>query len=152
LHKRLKPLSNDRSGWGQDPNRLLHRGVPLATRPQPDCALLEGALKTIVAFSNTAGGTLLIGVEDGSRHVRGVPDALDLEERLLRYSLSWLVYSEAFLALPESAREYVYGRIAEVLRGEDAGDRLAHLDAETRQTVTEILLDTHPELATVLRR
>jgi ATP-dependent DNA helicase RecG len=40
------------------------------------------ALKTIVAFANTAGGTLLVGVEDRSRHVRGVPDPLDLEERL----------------------------------------------------------------------
>lgn len=35
-----------------------------------------------MAFSNTAGGTLLIGVEDRSRHVRGVPDALGLVERL----------------------------------------------------------------------
>ena len=42
----------------------------------------EGALKTIVAFANTAGGTLLLGVEDTSRHVRGVRDPLDLEERL----------------------------------------------------------------------
>lgn len=42
----------------------------------------EGVLKTIVAFANTAGGTVLVGVEDGSRHVRGVRDPLDLEERL----------------------------------------------------------------------
>jgi predicted HTH transcriptional regulator len=42
----------------------------------------EGALKTIVAFANTAGGTLLVGVEDGTGHVRGVADPLDLEERL----------------------------------------------------------------------
>ncbi len=42
----------------------------------------EGALKTIVAFANTAGGTLLLGVEDKRRHVRGVREPLDLEERL----------------------------------------------------------------------
>jgi len=47
-----------------------------------DLSSPDGALKTIVAFANTAGGTLLIGVEDRSRHVRGVPDALDLEERV----------------------------------------------------------------------
>jgi predicted HTH transcriptional regulator len=47
-----------------------------------DLSSPEGALKTIVAFANTAGGTLLVGVEDRSRHVRGVPDPLDLEERL----------------------------------------------------------------------
>jgi ATP-dependent DNA helicase RecG len=42
----------------------------------------EGALRTIVAFANTAGGTLLLGVEDKSGHVRGVVEALDLEERV----------------------------------------------------------------------
>jgi len=42
----------------------------------------DGALRTIVAFANTAGGTLLIGVEDKSGHVRGVAEALDLEERM----------------------------------------------------------------------
>ena len=47
-----------------------------------DLSSPDGALKTIVAFANTAGGTLLVGVEDRSRHVRGVSDPLDLEERL----------------------------------------------------------------------
>lgn len=47
-----------------------------------DLSSPDGALKSIVAFANTAGGTLLVGVEDRSRHVRGVADALDLEERL----------------------------------------------------------------------
>ncbi|MGH7946897.1 MAG: AlbA family DNA-binding domain-containing protein, partial [Opitutaceae bacterium] len=45
-----------------------------------DLSSPDGVLKTIVAFANTAGGTMLIGVE--GRHVRGVADALDLEERL----------------------------------------------------------------------
>jgi hypothetical protein len=47
-----------------------------------DLSSPDGALKTIVAFANAAGGTMLVGVEDRSRHVRGVPDPLDLEERL----------------------------------------------------------------------
>ena len=47
-----------------------------------DLSSPDGALKTIVAFANTAGGTLLVGVEDRSRHVRGVREPLDLEERL----------------------------------------------------------------------
>lgn len=41
-----------------------------------------GVLRTVVAFANTAGGTLLIGVEDGTRNVRGVADPLALEARL----------------------------------------------------------------------
>ena len=47
-----------------------------------DLSSPDGALKTIVAFANTAGGTLLVGVEDRSRRVRGVTDPLDVEERL----------------------------------------------------------------------
>lgn len=41
-----------------------------------------GVLRTLVAFANTAGGTLLIGVDDGTAHVRGVKDPLALQERL----------------------------------------------------------------------
>jgi ATP-dependent DNA helicase RecG len=42
----------------------------------------DRVLKTIVAFANTAGGTLLIGVEDRTRHVRGIGEPVDVEERL----------------------------------------------------------------------
>ena len=38
-------------------------------------------LCTVVAFANTAGGTILIGVEDRTAHVRGVRNPLDVEER-----------------------------------------------------------------------
>jgi ATP-dependent DNA helicase RecG len=39
-------------------------------------------LQTIVAFANTAGGTLLIGVTDDNHDVRGIEDPLSQEERL----------------------------------------------------------------------
>lgn len=42
----------------------------------------EPLLRSVVAFANTAGGTLLVGVEDKTRRVLGVSDALTLEERL----------------------------------------------------------------------
>ena len=47
-----------------------------------DLSSPSGFLCTIVAFANTAGGTVVIGVEDRTRHVRGVTDALALEERV----------------------------------------------------------------------
>lgn len=47
-----------------------------------DLSSPEGLLRTVVAFANTAGGTVLVGVEDGTRHVRGVADPLALEERI----------------------------------------------------------------------
>lgn len=39
-------------------------------------------LKTVCAFANTAGGTLLIGIEDRTGSILGVADPLDAEERL----------------------------------------------------------------------
>ena len=42
----------------------------------------KNMLKTLVAFANTAGGRLVIGIEDDSRAVLGVEDPLDEEERL----------------------------------------------------------------------
>ena len=47
-----------------------------------DLSSPDGVLRTVVAFANTAGRTLLLGVEDKTRRVRGVGDALALEERL----------------------------------------------------------------------
>lgn len=47
-----------------------------------DLSSTGGVLRTVIAFANTAGGTLLIGVEDGTRHVCGVTDPLAMEERL----------------------------------------------------------------------
>ena len=47
-----------------------------------DLSSPERVLKTVVAFANTSGGTILIGVEDKTRNVRGITSPLDLEERL----------------------------------------------------------------------
>ena len=43
---------------------------------------LRNILKTVVAFANTAGGDLILGVEDKTKIVCGVPDVLEVEERL----------------------------------------------------------------------
>ncbi len=47
-----------------------------------DLSSPSGTIKTIVAFANTAGGIVLIGVEDQSRRVRGVAKPMEMEERL----------------------------------------------------------------------
>ena len=47
-----------------------------------DLSSPDGLLRTVVACANTAGGTVLVGVEDGTRHVRGIADPLAVEERL----------------------------------------------------------------------
>jgi len=47
-----------------------------------DISSPKNMLKTLVAFANTAGGRLIIGVEDDSKEVIGVSDPLDEEERI----------------------------------------------------------------------
>ncbi len=47
-----------------------------------DLSSPDKVLRTVAGFANTAGGVLLIGVEDGTRAVRGVTHPLEEEERL----------------------------------------------------------------------
>lgn len=61
---------------------LLKRPEGKTLEFKRDLSSPAGVLRTVVAFANTAGGTVLIGVEDGTRRVRGVADPLALEERL----------------------------------------------------------------------
>ncbi len=46
-----------------------------------DLSSPSGFLRTVAAFANTAGGTVVIGVTDRSRDVRGIANVMDLEER-----------------------------------------------------------------------
>lgn len=61
---------------------LLKRPEGKTLEFKRDLSSAAGVLRTVVAFANTAGGTLLIGVEDGTRHVRGIADPLSVQERL----------------------------------------------------------------------
>ena len=39
-------------------------------------------VRALVAFANTSGGVLLLGIEDGTKIVKGIPNILAEEERL----------------------------------------------------------------------
>ena len=47
-----------------------------------DLSSPDNVLRTVVAFANTAGGTILIGIDDATNDVRGVDNPRDEEERL----------------------------------------------------------------------
>ena len=66
----------------------------------------------------------------------------DLERRLFRYPLSYMVYSEAFDALPAAAKDAVYTRLFAVLSGKETSVALRRLTAPDRTAVLEILRDT----------
>ena len=43
---------------------------------------LFGIIKTVVAFANTAGGTIVVGIEDKTKRVVGLADPLEDEMRI----------------------------------------------------------------------
>jgi hypothetical protein len=77
--------------------------------------------------------------------------SFDLETRLFRYPLSFLVYTEAFDAIPDVAKSRVYDRIDEVLTGQDQSDDFAHLDADVRAAIRDILMETKADFAAAVQ-
>jgi hypothetical protein len=76
----------------------------------------------------------------------------DLERRLFRYPMSFLIYSEAFEVLPDIVKEPFYTRVLEVLEGRDLSGEFDHLDEADRTAVMEILLATKPEFREFVER
>ncbi len=74
---------------------------------------------------------------------------LDLSHRLFRYPCSYLIYTEAFDALPLLAREQIYRQLRNVLSAENAALEFAHLTPSDRQALREILTETKPEFASL---
>jgi hypothetical protein len=70
----------------------------------------------------------------------------DLERRLFRYPLSYMVYSDLFDSLPGPIGERVYRRLYDVLTAKESSGAYRGLSAADRQTILEILLDTKPNL------
>jgi hypothetical protein len=74
----------------------------------------------------------------------------DLDRRLFRYPLSFVIHSPAFDELPAEVKTLLYRRLDEVLAGQDASDDFAHLTAGDRTAIREILRDTKPEFAAAI--
>jgi hypothetical protein len=66
----------------------------------------------------------------------------DLEHRLFRYPLSYLIYSSAFDDLPDRLRERIYARLFEVLSGRDQSPRFSRWQEPERRAALEILRET----------
>jgi len=70
----------------------------------------------------------------------------DLNQRIFRYPCSYLIYSDAFDAVPEPAKSYIYHRLLQILTGQDRSDDFARLSTQDRRAVLEIVLETKPGL------
>ena len=82
---------------------------------------------------------------------RGLRDGLgrslrqfDLNRRLMRYPLSYMIYTHTFDGLPVEARNAIYARLWQVLSGMDADPKYDRLMPEDRRAIIEILRATKP--------
>jgi hypothetical protein len=70
----------------------------------------------------------------------------DLESRLFKYPCSFLIYSDAFDAMPAEVREYAFQKLYDVLTGKVTDKAFEHLTFADRTAILEILRDTKPNL------
>jgi hypothetical protein len=101
-----------------------------------------------VAFTDTIKGTSGFAEEFSSRgirdsHGRSLKD-LDLQRRLLKYPMSYLIYSKSFDSMPAPVLDYVYRRFRQILTGVDKSPAFAHLSEEDRANILGILQETKP--------
>lgn len=71
----------------------------------------------------------------------------DLDRRMMRYPLSYMIYSPAFDGLPEEAKGAIYQRLWRVLSGVEP----SRISADDRRAVAEILRDTKKDLPAYIR-
>jgi hypothetical protein len=127
-----------RAGWEA---RILAAGGGSATSRSLDATI--AALVDYMLFTDEApldgvrgtSGFAEVFAARGPRDSRGRSlRHLDLRTRLMRYPCSYMIYSEAFDALPANVRDRIYTQLKAKLRGTD------------RQAVLEILRETKPGL------
>jgi hypothetical protein len=111
-----------------------------------DEALLE---EPIVGSSSFAQDFAAKGARDPQG--RSLRD-FDLHRRIFKYPCSYLIYSDAFEALPAPAKTFIYRRLREVLTGQDRSPEYAGLSAGDRRAILEILLATKPNLPSDWKR
>ncbi len=70
----------------------------------------------------------------------------DLQKRIFKYPCSYLIYSEAFDAIPAPAKNYIYRRLFDILSGRDQSPEFASLSSQDRRAILEILVATKPGL------
>lgn len=101
---------------------------------------LEDSIEGVSSFTRTF-------PERGPRDKQGrsLRD-FDLHTRMFRYPLSYMIYSEAFDAMPEYDRERIWQRIYEVLTGKDTSPKFKGIATEDRRAIFEIVRDTKPGL------
>jgi hypothetical protein len=120
--------------------------IKSACEPLVEGLLCSGEARLTNPIQGTSGFAQQF-VQQGPRDTHGhsLRD-LDLENRLFKFPCSYLVHSQSFRALPDEAKGYVLRRMWEILTGQDASMKFAHLTSGDRRAIVDILRDTMPDL------
>jgi hypothetical protein len=141
-----------RIGW--DTRIAMAEGKLEEARPKLDAAIddmvgymlfvdeapMQGPIKGVSTFSATFPAR---GPRD--KQGRSLRD-FDLEKRLFKYPLSYMIYTKAFDSMPDWDRDRIYQRLFNVLTGKDTDAKFAKLSPDDRRNVLEILRATKPNL------
>lgn len=101
-----------------------------------DEAPIPGLVRGSSGFAEKFSGS---GPRDGKgRSLR----QLDLENRLMRYPCSYMIYTETFDGLPDAAKAAVYEQMWAILSGRERGGSYDRLPLSDRRAIVEILRDT----------
>ncbi|MEC7564960.1 MAG: hypothetical protein VX738_04685 [Planctomycetota bacterium] len=71
---------------------------------------------------------------------------LDLQTRLFKYPLSYMIYSPGFLQLPPLTAKKISHRLHQILTTDFTDAELQHLTPEIKIALLDILKSTHPQL------
>ena len=123
-------------------HRRISNAVEILLREMllTDEARLEAPVRGTSSFATEFAA---LGPKDKSG--RSLRD-LDLNRRMFRYPCSFLIYSEAFDALPKPALDYFYRRLWEVLIGKDNDQVFATVSRSDREAILSILRQTKVDL------
>jgi hypothetical protein len=126
--------------------------VKNACDPVVEYLLFSGETKLTSPITGTSGFAKEFP-QRGPRDAKGrsLRD-LDLKTRLLRYPLSYLIYSPTFDGLPDLAKQRVYQRLWAVLSGTDTSKAFAHLTPDDRRAIVEIVRETKQDLPAYWKR
>jgi hypothetical protein len=120
-----------------------------ALRPMMDRLVERLVLSDAAEFASRITGSQAFvdgfaarGPRDGAG--RSLRD-LDLGQRLFRYPVSYLIYSDSFRGLPGYLKDYVYRRLAAYLGGEALIAGKSQYSPADRRAALEILAATAPE-------
>lgn len=132
-----------------------HEGDPLPLERRQIAADIEALVAYMLFADEVALPEPLEGVSSFTETFpgRGPRDSkgrslrdFDLERRLFRYPLSYMVYSRSFDALSDNFKIEIYRRLYDALTSQERDTRFAHLLDSDARAIVEILLETKPGL------